>query len=451
MVSFAWKEAGGMKASLVPVYFKSGIDDEFRAHLALVKQLLAGDADLLPPAALGSRLPPADAVVFPQLIGDAFSQLRELKRIAVPVLVLTSDFGTVNMWDWEIVTFMKSIGMRVFTPYDIEQTRKICRALALKREMREVKFLVFQDRPGVGGKQAEIFKRFWWWEDRSAELIRERFGIRIVRRSFKALGEAAKKIGDAEARAALGSRLVPAEGLGDRPLGSALKLYLAVRREVDADGAIQGAGINCLNESEYSDTTPCLAWDLLYQDRRLIWACEADTLSLLTMFLLERSLRAPIMMSNLYPFLMGGAALKHEKIDRFPDVPEPENHLLMVHCGFFGVVPRPFCNAWTLRPRVLAIVDENAHAMDARMPLGPMTLAKLHPELSRMQVIRGDLEGYVQYPGGTDCRNGALLKVKDGHALMKAFYSHHYSLLAGKHAVDIENVARVMEMSAEVL
>ena len=91
------------------------------------------------------------------------------------------------------------------------------------------------------------------------------------------------------------------EGLGDRPVSSALKLYVAVKREVEADPSIQGAGINCLNESEYSDTTPCLAWDLLYQDRRLIWACEADTLSLLTMFILERSLANPIMMSNLYP------------------------------------------------------------------------------------------------------------------------------------------------------
>ncbi len=298
---------------------------------------------------LGSRLPAADAVVFPQLIGDAFSQLKELKAVKLPVLVLTSDFGTVNMWDWEIVTFMKSLGMSAFTPYDLDQTKKICRALALKREMRDVKFLVFQDRPGVGGQQAEIFKRFWWWEDRSAELIREKFGIRIVKKSFKELGEAARKIGDAEARAILKDRPIPSAGLGERPLGSAVKLYLAVKREVQADPSIQGAGINCLNESEYSDTTPCLAWDLLYQDQRLIWACEADTLSLLTMFLLERSLGAPIMMSNLYPFLMGNAALKHEKIDKFPDVPEPENHLLMVHCGFFGVVPRPFCVSWNLR------------------------------------------------------------------------------------------------------
>ncbi len=440
-----------MKATLVPIHFKSGMDAEFTKHLAIVKDLLAAEAEVLPPVALGGKLPAgADAVVFPQLLGDAFSQLDALKKIKLPVVVLTSDFGTVNMWDWEIVTFMRSLGMNAFTPYNIEQTRRICRALALKREMKEVKFLVFQDRPGVGGQQAEIFKRFWWWEDKASEMIREKFGIRIVKKSFKTLAGQAKAMSDADARAALAGRQIPMEGVGERPLASALKMYAAVKREVEADPSIQAAGINCLNESEYSDTTPCLAWDLLYQDRRLIWGCEGDTLTMLTLFLLERTLQNPVMMSNLYPFLMGGAALKHEKIDKFPDVPEPENHLLMVHCGYFGVVPRPFCGQWTLRPKALAIVDDNAHMMDARMATGPMTLAKLHPELRSIQAIAGELEGYVQYPG-TDCRNGALLKVKDGQAIMKAFYSHHYCLLTGKHIVDIENVARVMEMAAEVL
>jgi hypothetical protein len=439
-----------MKATLVPVHFKSGMDEEFRKHMALVKSLLVDEAELLPPVEIGRKLPAADAVVFPQLIGDAFSQLKELKGIRLPVLVLTSDFATVNMWDWEIVTFMRSLGVAAFTPYDIEQTKRICRALALKREMKSVKFLVFQDRPGVGGQQGEIFRRFWWWEDRSAELIKEKFGISIVKKSFKTLGEEAKKIPDAEARAVLNDRPIPSAGLAERPLASAVKLYLAVKRELQADPSIQGAGINCLNESEYSDTTPCLAWDLLYQDQRLIWACEGDTLSLTTLFLLERTLRAPVMMSNLYPFLMGKAALQHEKIDRFPDVPEPENHLLMVHCGFFGVVPRPFSVSWNLRPKVLAIVDENAHVMDARMATGPMTLAKLHPELASMQVIQGQLEDYVQYPG-SDCRNGALLKVRDGRAIMKSFYSHHYCLMTGSQATDVENVGRVMQVGIDSL
>jgi len=440
-----------MKAVLVPVHFASGMDEEFQKHLAIVKNLLADDADIRAPVPLTARLPAdADAVVFPQLIGDAFAQLSALKKVALPALVLTSDFATVNMWDWEIVTFMKSLGMKVFAPYDIELTRKICRALALKREMRSAKFLMFQDKPGVGGKQAEIFKRFWWWEDRCTEMIREKFGIRIVKKSFQKLGEDAKRIGDAEAREALASRPVPVDGVAERQLFSAMKVYLAIRRELDADPAIQGAGLNCLNESAFSDTTPCLAWDLLYQERRLIWACEADTLSLLTTYLLERSIGAPIMMSNLYPFLMGGAALKHEKIDKFPNVAEPENHLLMVHCGYFGVVPRPFSASWTLRPKVLAIVDENATMIDARMPEGAITLAKLHPELKSMQVIKGEMEGYVQYPG-SDCRNGALLRVTDGAKLMKSFFSHHYCLLTGRREVEIENVARVMDIGVEDL
>ncbi len=426
------------------------MDEQFHAHLAIVKDLLAEEAEVLAAVPLGSRLPPADAVVFPQLIGDAFSQLDALKRIGLPALVLTSDFGTVNMWDWEIVTFMKSLGMKAFTPYTAELARTVCRALALKREMKEISFLVFQDRPGVGGEQPEIFRRFWWWEDKCSELIRQTFGIRIVKKSFQKLGDEARGITDADAREALKSRPVPAEGLQERQLLSAIKLYLAVRRRLDQDPSIQGAGLNCLNESSFSDTTPCLAWDLLYQERRLIWACEADMLSMLTTFLLERAVRAPVMMSNLYPFLMGGAALKHEKIDKFPDVPEPENHLLMVHCGYFGVVPRPFCASWTLRPKVLAIVDDNAHMMDARMPQGPMTLAKLHPQLTSMQVIEGELEGYAQYPG-SDCRNGALLRVKDGRALMRSFYSHHYCLLTGQRRAELESVARVMNIGAEVL
>jgi hypothetical protein len=74
-----------MKATLVPVYFKSGMDDEFRKHLALVQTLLADEVELLQPVALGRKLPPADAVVFPQLTGDAFSQLKDLKAIRDPI------------------------------------------------------------------------------------------------------------------------------------------------------------------------------------------------------------------------------------------------------------------------------------------------------------------------------------------------------------------------------
>ena len=100
---------------------------------------------------------------------------------------------------------------------------------------------------------------------------------------------------------------------------------------------------------------------------------------MLTKYILNGSLDAPIMMTNLYPFLMGQAALKHERIPNFPDVDEPENHILVAHCGYLGVVPERFSTEWALRPKVLAIVDENATAIDARLPEGDVTLAKLQP------------------------------------------------------------------------
>ena len=75
----------------------------------------------------------------------------------------------------------------------------------------------------------------------------------------------------------------------------------------------------------------------------MIWGCEADTLSMLTKYILHKSLGAPIMMTNLYPFLLGNAALKHERIESFPDVEsEPENHMLVAHCGYMGVIPTQF-------------------------------------------------------------------------------------------------------------
>ena len=157
------------------------------------------------------------------------------------------------------------------------------------------------------------------------------------------------------------------------------------------------------------------------------------------------------MMSNVYPFLMGMSALKHEKIDRFPEVKgNPDNYLLVAHCGYLGVLPRPFAVEWTLRPKVLGIVDENAHAMDARLPVGPVTLAKLDPTLRRLVAIEGEIEGYAQYPG-SDCRNGAVISVPDGHALMKGLHSHHNCILSGHVARQLGVVAEVFDLAMDVL
>ena len=434
-----------MKATLQPLYFKSDMDDEFKSHLDMMRVFLKDEANLLEPLKIGGTIKDADAVIFPQLTGEAFRQVDLLKKIKLPLLVATSDFGTVNMWDWEIVTFLKAKGLKVFAPYSLDLTKKICRSLALKRDMKNTKFLVFQDSPGVG-MQAEIFKRFYWWEEMCTKSIKEKFGISIVRKSFKEIAENAKKISDSRALEAAKDKTVSIDGVSSSALLSAFKMYLAIKEELEKDPDIKGAGINCLNESFYSDTTPCLAWSLLYEEKNIVWSCEADTISLLTMYLIQRSTGADIIMSNIYPFLVGMAALKHERIDKFPEVDEPENHLLVVHCGYFGMVPKCIASEWTLREKVLEIVDKNATVIDARLPLGKILMTKLHPDLNELMVVKGELEKYVQYPG-SDCRNGGLIKVEDGYRLMDLFYSHHTCIVVGDKSEDLKYMSKVFDIN----
>ena len=439
-----------MKARLVPLYFDPGRNGDFDKQLGNLGNLLALQAELLAPVPLGAALPEeADAVVFPQLLGAAYRRVEDFKTLDRPILVVTSEFGTLSSWDWEIISYLSPFGVKMIAPYNLEQTKKVCDALCVKRELRQAQFLVYQDLPGEGGFQDAIFKRFYWWEDECTQRMFDKFGVRVIKKSFCELGQRAKEIPNEAADEVCRSRRLAAEGLTNGALRSAVKLYLAVKYDLQQDNTICGVGINCLNESHCSDTTPCLAWSMLYEERQLIWGCEGDTMSMLTEHLLHRSLGTAMMMTNLYPFLLGDAALKHEKIDGYPEIlAAPENHVLVAHCGYMGVIPKAFSSQWTLRPRVLEIVDENALAVDARLPTGPITLAKVHPTMNRITVVEGNLKGYVQYPG-SDCRNGGVIEVRDGHALMNSLASHHYILLTGHCLKDIRLIAKIFELEVE--
>lgn len=437
-----------MNAQLLPVYFDPGRDAGFDRQLEVLRALLGRSADFLPPAALGAPLPPADAVIFPQLLGEAYRRLPAFRALTLPILVVTSEFGTLSMWDWEILCYLKSEGIEALAPYNLAQAEKICHALRLKRDLKQTTFLVYQDNPGEGA-QASIFKRFYWWEEECTRRMKEVFGVTVVRKSLRELGQRARAIPEAQADAVWNDRPVPVEGLSTRAIRSALKLYLAVKSDLQADSSIRAIGMNCLNESHFLETTPCLAWNLLYEEGRYVWGCEADTMSMLTHYLLQHGLDIPVMMTNLYPFLLGDAALKHERIEKFPEVSgRPGDHLLVAHCGYMGVIPRSMATDWTLRRKVLAIVDDNATAIDARLPVGAVTLAKLHPTLTTLSVAEGALTEYAQYPD-SDCRNGGVIRVRDGRQLMDTLSSHHYLLTTGHNLPEIRLLAKVLGLQVQ--
>ena len=69
------------KARLVPVTLP-GRDGDFDTQVERLKNLLADEAEILAPVALGDSLPAADAVVFPQMLGSAYRLLAEIKVIS---------------------------------------------------------------------------------------------------------------------------------------------------------------------------------------------------------------------------------------------------------------------------------------------------------------------------------------------------------------------------------
>jgi len=86
--------------------------------------------------------------------------------------------------------------------------------------------------------------------------------------------------------------------------------------------------------------------------------------------------------------------------------------------------------------------------IDARMPTGAITLAKIDPTFERLTVAEGDLEKYVQYPG-SDCLNGAVLRVKDGKRLLESIVSHHYLILTGHNRENIELAGKIFGLGVE--
>ena len=189
--------------------------------------------------------------------------------------------------------------------------------------------LAYQDDLGAGDATGHL-QALLLVGGRSACRPRTQFGVAVQRRSFRELARRAAAVpprGSSDGPAHRAERADRRVGRGGR--ANALRLYLALSDELDEAGDVIAAGINCLNESATSPTTPCLAWNLLFEERGIIWGCEADLTSMITKVVVHRSLQAPVMMTNIYPFLMGQAALKHEKIPYFPDIAQPENHILV--------------------------------------------------------------------------------------------------------------------------
>src|SRR4030042_4417563 len=224
-----------MKAKLVPIYFKTVDDPAFSTQLKKLHAFLAEEAEILEPVFLGDKLPDADGVIFPEMLGKAYRLLDKIKKLPQPLLIVTSEFGTVSMWDWEINSYLTAKGVKVIGPTDLEKTKQVCGAFALKRQLKQSKILAYQDNPASGGgNQDEIFKRFYWWEPECVNAIEAKYGVQVVKKSFKQLAQDANTISDESAQKVWEQRKdnTPIGKITQRAVLSAVKTYMAVKRDL---------------------------------------------------------------------------------------------------------------------------------------------------------------------------------------------------------------------------
>ena len=317
-------------------------------------------------------LPEADAVVFPQLLGEAYRQGEAFQALAAadPARHLRVRHAVdVGLGDRRVSAVRGRGHDRPVQPGADAQDRgrpgRQARAAAdasssSTRTTRAKAFKPRSSNGSTGGKTS------------APSGCSDKFGVSIVKRSFRELGARAKAHpGPAGRRRRWRGWDVPVRRALRPARRSAAKLYLAVSDDLDADPAIRAVGINCLNESHFSDTTPCLAWNMLFQRARPdlgLRGRHAGDAHQVPAAPVARRADHDDQPVSVPAGQRGPEARTDRELSRRSS--EPENHILVAHCGYLGVVPQPFATEWTLRKKVLAIVDENAVAIDARLPIG---------------------------------------------------------------------------------
>src|SRR4051812_2466457 len=111
---------------LQPVFLEEADTPSFVAQLEILRTLTPDLTRWLPPIRVGEPVPSeAGAVVVPDMTGVAYRRLAEFQRIEVPILVVTSEFGTVSMWDWEIIDFLRRRGVSTIAPTSSAEYRDV--------------------------------------------------------------------------------------------------------------------------------------------------------------------------------------------------------------------------------------------------------------------------------------------------------------------------------------
>ena len=109
------------------------------------------------------------------------------------------------------------------------------------------------------------------------------------------------------------------------------------------------------------------------------------------------------------------------------------------------IVAKKHATRWTVKPKVLDIVDDNAIALDAELEKGDSLILKLGPDMKKLYVSESNIKDYLKFPG-SHARNAALLEFRDGHSIMNNLPSHHVVILKDSTMEEIEILCKIFNL-----
>ena len=117
------------------------------------------DAEILPEQPLGTELPDAEGIIFPQLLGEAYRRMDDFRQLDLPILTVTSEIWHGVNVGLEIASYLRAGGSHVIAPYSLAQTESMP-GVACQTRVEKHKVSRLSRQSGRRGFRPGIFKRF---------------------------------------------------------------------------------------------------------------------------------------------------------------------------------------------------------------------------------------------------------------------------------------------------
>ena len=421
----AWVD--GMKGILKSdVAFKKPLTITEESHLSKLDEGISHDVDALILSG-----------------GRSIYSSRKLAKLGIPIIIWGPE-GYAHAGEWDQRGFLESEGAETYAPLGPSEYDKVIRLIGTPARLKRSKAIVCGEIP-IGSPISSC------WD---LGMIERKIGVEIKQISTELLLEEFNRVKAEEGREVLNSwkkYIERIDGPSEDEVVRVARLYVALKRFIERENA-DAITMAWFHKLEWKSgiegvIPPCLPLAIL-MDEGIISGCEADLNVLLSMQILNYVSGNTPIMGNIYlhPPL---PTTDERRVPRPPtdlkDIKKniEESLITLSH----GVIPLSMCDT--------KFVVEDYHGQGRGVTAychlvenKPVTLARLSSDLSKLLVIRGNLQRCVD---SVVCRFTAWIKVQDVAAVAHNAFSFHHAMVYGDHTETLEALGKKLGVQVIVV